>query len=116
MRGGLILTIAVLLPFLSTKEERERAEQKPISLSELHQRRVLGELGHPLGEVLTIEGIAISGEEERQKRLADETLLKVQSVEGKLLAEAVKLSFKPYLPSAPLGPKIGSRFKLVGYE
>jgi len=93
----------------------KKTKREAISISKLNSSNVIGFLGYPLGEILTIEGIAAGGDYTRRKADAGKTLLRVQAVNGEGLKSEVIFQFA----SAHAGittPAPGTRFKYVGYE
>lgn len=87
-----------VLPLLFTTAllSQDATESRPISVTELNQRSVVGRLGIPLGTASEIEAEIISGEALRQKRYAGRYLLKVTKVGDKTLETPVPMEF--YVP------------------
>ncbi len=77
---------------------------------------MIGSLGRPLGEVVSIEGIAADEDYTRRKADAGEILLRVLAVNGKSLKREVVLNFHPYEGAEMKNPSAGMRFKYFGYE
>jgi len=89
---------------------------KPIHVSQLNRSKVIGSLGRPLGEVVTIEGIAADGDYTRRKAETDEILLRVQAVNGNSLKREAIFNFHPFEGTELKKPSAGMRFRYVGYE
>ena len=88
----------------------------PIKVSDLNDRPVIGELGLPLGKIVTIEGRVADGAFTHKKADAGETLLRIQKVDGRPLKPEVIFPFAPSSTVAINQPAGGSRFKYSGYE
>lgn len=88
----------------------------PIQAIELSERPVIGDLGHPLGKIVTIEGVVADGDFTRKKADVGGTLLRIQSVDGKPLQSEVIYHFAPSSLVKIAKPTVGSRFKYRGYE
>ena len=66
----------------------------PVSVADLRQRAVTGELGVPLGTVVPIRAEVVAGRHLRMKLYASSYLLRVTHVDGKLLPAAPILPFR----------------------
>jgi hypothetical protein len=77
---------------------------------------VIGSLGRALGEVVTIEGVAVDENHTRRKADTGEILLSVQAVNGKALKYEAILPFHLYSGLEMKELFSGMTFKLVGYE
>jgi hypothetical protein len=97
-------------------QKRTVTNAESIHLSRLNSSKVIGFLGHPLGEVITIEGIAADEEYTRRKADTGETLLRVQAVNGKSLKREAIFHFDPVQGADIKKPSAGIRFKYIGYE
>jgi hypothetical protein len=69
------------------------AEGKPISVASLENQLPVGHLGVPLGTVVRVTGEAFSGDTTRRKADMGKTLLRIDKVNGKLLAKPVVFAF-----------------------
>lgn len=98
------------------QSQRTRPNTNTIHVSRLNKSKVVGSLGRPLGEVVTIEGIAADESYTRRKADTGDTLLRVQAVNGKSLKREVIFPFHPYEGTQMKRPPAGMRFKYVGYE
>ena len=87
-----------------------------MSVSKLNRSKVIGSLGRPLGEVVTIEGIVADGDYTRRNADAGETLLRVQTVNGRVLKREAVFHFRPFEGADMKKPTAGMKFKYVGYE
>lgn len=47
-----------LRPNVAADPPKEEKKEKPITIDEVRKRGVMGDLGHPLGTIVTIEGEA----------------------------------------------------------
>ena len=111
-----LLPADAIWPVAATQGQPARSNIKPIHISQLNRRKVIGSLGHPLGTVVTVEGIAADESYTRRKADAGETLLRVQTVNGKALRREVILNFHAYEGTENKNPFAGMRFKYIGYE
>lgn len=111
-----VLIAGTTCPVVGAQVRRTRPRSNPIHVSVLNSAIVVGSLGVPLGEVLTIEGIA--ADENYTKRRADsgDILLRVQTVNGKALKHEAIFPFSPFEGAEMTKPSAGMRFKYVGYE
>ena len=112
---GLLLTVA-MYSIANAQNQRAKSHMKSIHVSELNLNKVIGYLGHPLGEIVTIEGIAADGNDTRQKADTGELLLRVQGVNGKPLKREVILHFFPFQGVPIKNPSVGAKFRYIGYE
>ena len=69
------------------------AKKAPLSIAELNERPVIGELGIPLGTCGEIQATIIAGRDLRLKQYVSAYLLSVTHVAGKKLATPVNLRF-----------------------
>ena len=96
-RKRLLLVAALLSVAFSlsrAQESRSTKQNQTISVAEFAQNSVIGHLGQPLGTVLRVTGISVDGDETRFRADAGETLLKIETVNGKQLAKAVYFTFR----------------------
>jgi hypothetical protein len=105
----------ILLIAHASADDRPRRIE-PIPVSELARRPVLGRLGHSLGGIVTIEGTVADGSFTRAKADEGETLLRVRIVNGKRLKDEQVFPFRPSPWAKVSRPKVGSKFKYIGYE
>jgi hypothetical protein len=90
------------------------SETSPISVPSFTQLPV-GYLGVPLGTVVHATGVTISGDELRVKMAQGKTFLRVETVNGKSLAEPVDFEFLRADKNVPT-PIIGERFHYQVHE
>jgi hypothetical protein len=114
----LFLAVGVLIGFslrpnVAADQPKEEKKDKPIPIEEVRKRGVLGQLGHPLGTIVTVEGEAADEDYRRLKADMGHTLLRIKSVNGVELKEEVVFRFDGKKADAP---KVGTKFKYVGYE
>ena len=75
---------------------QERVKLPPIPIEELNTRPVIGKLGVPLGTVVEIQAVVVSGRELRRKADSSSYLLKITHVNGKRLHESRVMHFTVY--------------------
>ena len=109
------VAITFLVPGGMSIADKPPEKKKSITVAELQEMQVLGSLDHPLGEIVTIEGVVAGEDYRRDKGDLGHTLLRIQSVNGKKLTEEWVFHFNPFSDDVKK-PKVGSRFKYVGYE
>ncbi len=97
-------------------QKRTKTNAESIQISRLNSCKVIGFLGYPLGEIVTIEGIVADEEYTRRKADTGETLLRVQAVNGKSLKQEAIFHFDPVQGADIKKPPAGIRFKYIGYE
>lgn len=68
-------------------------ETEPIPISEIERRGVLGQLGHPLGTKLTVEGTVFDGDTSGLKGESGRMWLDIQRVAGDDLPKALRMKF-----------------------
>lgn len=111
-----LLTAGATWSVAAAQDQRTRPNTKPIHVSRLNSSNVIGSLGRPLGEVVTIEGIAADENYTRRKADTGEILLRVQAVNGKALKREAILACHHYRGAEMKKPSAGMKFKYVGYE
>ena len=118
---SLLVTVAVSM--LAAVGGSASAQNKQVSrtsdtihVSTLSRARVIGELGWPLGEIVTIEGIASDGAYTRKKSDLGAVVLRIRAVNGKPLKSEIVLHFLPFQGAPINAPSAGAEFKYVGYE
>jgi hypothetical protein len=72
---------------------KEEQSNDCISLKDLHTKRVIGELGVPLGEIVAISATVVDGDSMNMKEYQGVFLLRIKSVNGKPLAAEPLMSF-----------------------
>ena len=119
-RLSVILVVALLISIVPRQtmvgQQRTKSNVESIPVIKLNRSKVIGSLGLPLGEVVTIEGITADGEYTRRKADAGETLLRVQTVNGRPLKREAIFHFRPFEGADLKKPRAGMRFKYIGYE
>lgn len=110
---GVVIGVA-LRPNVAADPPKEEKKEKPIPIDEVRKRGVLGDLGYPLGTIVTIEGEVEEFDGLKHgKALESKTLLRVKSVNGVGLKDGVLFG----LDFAEADkPKVGAKFKYTGYE
>lgn len=86
-----LLVVCLLIGTLGHTQEKA-AVKKTIPVSELVAMDVIGYLGVPLGEVVEVQAIILSGEK-RRKSLVGRYLLQIESVNGTALDEPALMTF-----------------------
>lgn len=87
------------------------AGEKTVHVSDLNH--VIGLLGHELGVIVTVEGVAEDGSATGRKEDDGVLLLRVERVNGKPLANPVYFPFQSHTLKKPA---VGSKFQYVCYE
>ena len=111
----LALTL-VACPFALAQNHRTRSHTKPILVARINSSGIIGSIGRPLGEVVTVEGTAVDDSYTRRKEDAGEILLRIQSVNGKRLKSEAVLHFVAYNGEESKKPSVGTKFKYIGFE
>ena len=93
-----------------------KKQVRAISVSDLTEQPVVGWLGHPLGKIVTIEGLIADEDYRKMKVDLGHILLRVQTVNGKPLKEEEIFHFEPFRWAEVEKPKVGAKFKYTGYE
>src|SRR5579862_4265388 len=83
----------------SPPQQGSASTPRAITINEMREQSIIGELGLPLGTVVDIEATVIAGRELREKAEMSNYLLRVTKVDGHLLPEAVLMEFEP--PTSP---------------
>ncbi|MGE3804595.1 MAG: hypothetical protein AB7K24_07975 [Gemmataceae bacterium] len=110
-----VLGSAALLAFSVLHANQSPGQVKAVSVAELNRRQVIGYLGQPLGEIVTVEGVVADEQYRGIKADLGQLLLRIQAVNGKQLPNECVFHFLPAW--VEIGkPTVGSRFKYVGYE
>jgi hypothetical protein len=111
--GGAIAPVLVWAGMSSADKPPELAKAIPVSV--LNDRQVIGRLGHPLGTIVVVEGVVADGSYTKAKADDGHTLLRVQGVNEKRLAEEQVFHFGSLLERVEK-PKAGATYKFSGYE
>jgi hypothetical protein len=106
---------ALLVWVGTTNAGRQLKPEKSIPLADLHDRPVVGSLGHPLGTIVTIEGEVADGSYTNLRKDEGLTLLRVHAVNGEKLAGERIFQFDSLLDRVRT-PEVGTRFNFTGYE
>ena len=109
---GIVIGV-MLRPNIAADPPKEEKKEKPIPIDEVRKRGVLGDLGHPLGTIVTVEGEATDGKETGAKGDDGQTLLRVKSINSVELKPEVVFHFNGAEADKP---KVGTKFKYTGYE
>jgi hypothetical protein len=114
----LLLVVGVVIgvtlrPNIAAEPPKDEKKEKPIPINEVRKRGVLGDLGHPLGTIVTIEGEAADESYRKLKADSGHTLLRIKFVNGTELKDEVVFRFDGKKEDAP---KVGAKFKYVGHE
>jgi hypothetical protein len=112
----LAMSLAFLFPFPVTSADKAPDQTKSITVADLRELQVIGWLGHPLGKIVTIEGIVADDYYRKYKADAGQTLLRVLTVNGQKLPEEKVFHFFAHYFARVDEPKVGSNFKYSGYE
>ena len=96
-RIGVFLTAASLIAVVSLSGAQESDSTQPnktISVDAFQPERVIGHLREPLGSIVRVTGVSVDGDETRRKADSGQTLLKIETVNGKRLEEPVYFTFR----------------------
>jgi hypothetical protein len=77
----------------SPVENQMDSEDTTISVKSFGRGKVIGHLGHPLGTVVRVTGVAVDGETTRSKADAGKTLLRVETANGAKLERPFDFKF-----------------------
>ncbi len=117
-RKRLLLVATLLIGAMSHLQAQESGSAKQdatISVTEFQPKSVIGHLGQPLGSVLRVTGISVDGDETRRKADSGQTLLKIETVNGKRLEKPVYFTFRRAANGIEK-PKAGVRFDYFVHE
>ncbi len=85
-----------------------------LAVTDLERKPLLGQLGQPLGKIITISGVV------RQRALGAKAspsdVLSVEAVNDRPLAQPVTIEFNLFMTAQVAKPVLGRSFKYVGYE
>ncbi len=96
-RKTVLLVFASLLNIVSLSEAQKSnptKQNETISIEALQPQRVIGRLGQPLGSIVRLTGVSVSGDETRRKADSGQTLLRIETVNGKQLKKSVYFTFR----------------------
>jgi hypothetical protein len=110
MVGGLALFIS----FAATPATHPTSQ--PVSLDEVRERGVIGQLGVPLGTMVEVTGTVVPNNSRRKADGGEPFFLQIYAVDGKPLTKPVEYAFRERLPGYVTSPKVGESFDLRGYE
>ena len=71
----------------------DRADAEPLTIADLNERQVIGQLGVPLGTVVEIKATVVAGDDLRRKQYQGAYLLRVTDVDGRLLESPPVMTF-----------------------
>lgn len=108
--------ISIIMCQTAAGQKRTKSNSQSIHISTLNGSKVIGSLGHQLGEIVVIEGVVADESYTKRKADAGELLLRVRAVNGKPLKEEVIFEFRPFSSGGIKNPPVGVRFKYTGYE
>ena len=91
MKYTLAALLVLMMAFL--QDVKQRDSKPPISLSEISERGVIGNLGFPLGTSVTIQAEIIDGKTLRTKSTVSAYLLRVTHIEGEKLERPKNMRF-----------------------
>ena len=103
MRYAIIVTVLSLVLGASFAEPQSsdpnmkneaKPQSKKISVADFGNKNVIGHLGHPLGTVVHVTGIAVDGKTTRMKRDMGKTLLEIHTVNGEKLKTKASFEFR----------------------
>jgi hypothetical protein len=89
----------------------------PVPLGDVRDKGVMGELGVPLGTMVTVSGKAVPNNSRSKANEGEPLFLQITSVDGKALSKPVEYPFRKardFIDAA--SPKIGDSFEFRGYE
>lgn len=114
----LLLAVGVVIgvtlrPNVAADPPKDEKKEKPIPIDEVRKRGVLGDLGHPLGTIVTVEGEVADDYYRKRKADSGYHLLRIKSVNGVELKEEVVFRYEGAKEDKP---KVGAKFKYTGYE
>ncbi len=71
----------------------DRADAEALTIADLNERQVIGQLGVPLGTVVEIKATVVAGDELRRKQYQSAYLLRVTEVDGRALESPPVMTF-----------------------
>lgn len=124
MRYAIIVTVLSLVLGASFAEPQSsdpnmkneaKPQSKKISVADFGNKNVIGHLGHPLGTVVHVTGIAVDGKTTRMKRDMGKTLLEIHTVNGEKLKTKASFEFRR-APKSLAKPEPGTKFEYYVHE
>jgi hypothetical protein len=85
-----------------------------LTVTDLELKPLLGQLGQPLGKIITIAGVVRQGE--LGAKASPRDVLSVEAVNDRPLAQPVTIEFNLFMTAQVAKPVLGRSFKYVGYE
>lgn len=114
IRGGAeILALAVCVAVASGQEA---VKQDTVSVTQFGRSNVIGHLGKPLGTLVRVTGVAIDGDSLRLKKYSGQTLLQVETVDGRGLERRAPYFLFQRAAKEILMPLAGQRFDYIVHE
>jgi hypothetical protein len=113
LTAGLLITLAMCGV---ANAQRQRPKGQTIYAAKLDPRKIVGYLGHSLGEIITIEGVTADETYTRKKADTGHLLLRVQAVNGKRLKREVVMYVSVFEAVSIKDRSPGIKFKYIGYE
>ncbi|PZV11155.1 MAG: hypothetical protein DCF20_20065 [Pseudanabaena sp.] len=86
----------------------------PLTVTDLAEKPLLGQLGQPLGKIITISGVV--RQEAFGAKASPKDVLSVEYVNNCPLAVPVTIEFNLFVTAQVAKPVLGRSFKYVGYE
>ena len=86
--------LIVCLTFGPPTTEPENDAPKPLTIAELNERTVVGQLGVPIGDDFEVEATIVDGSLAAMKALQGQFLLRVDRVNGRQLPAPVNVEFR----------------------
>ncbi len=113
LAAGVVVGVSLRPNLAADPPKEEVKKEKPIPIDEVRKRGILGDLGHEFGTIVTVEGEVADGDYTKKKIDSTQTLLRVQSVNGTELKKEVVFWYDGKKEDKP---KVGAKFKYIGYE
>jgi hypothetical protein len=85
-----------------------------LTVTDLEKKPLLGQLGQPLGKIITIAGVIRQGE--LGAKASSRDVLSIEAVNDRPLAQPVTIEFNLFMTAQVAKPVLGRSFKYVGYE
>jgi hypothetical protein len=93
----------------------KKPEPATIHVMTFHDAKIIGYLGEPLGTIVRVGGVSVDGTTLRLKGYDGETILRINTVNGKKLKDPIDFKF-PYNEKSIAKPPFGKRFDYVVHE
>ena len=113
---GFVVLICVALLAIGGGSAPTTQPQSPISLKDVYARGIEGRLGMRLGTIAEISGDVVPNTSKAKADDDEPFFLKITAVDGKPLAEPVLYPFIKQNSGINVAPKIGDKFRFVGFE